>query len=164
MSNEDVKVYQDKKAKAEDFTSSAYTLFITGVLGLAALILMELGVLPIQFAAPAKYFTYAVMGGLFVVFIIIGIVSFRSSKIYEKEAEKEENLTSKIKDWAHSSLSVENIVELADCAEESQEEARYFAYFAVIKKKVEQKFGTLETSYLESICEELYAEIFEADS
>ena len=61
-------------------------------------------------------------------FIIIGIVSFRSSKIYEKEAEKEENLTSKIKDWAHSSLSVENIVELADCAEESQEEARYFAY------------------------------------
>ena len=55
-------------------------------------------------------------------------------------------------------------MELADCAEESQEEARYFAYFAVIKKKVEQKFGTLETSYLESICEELYAEIFEADS
>ena len=48
-------VYQDKKAKAEDFKSSAYTLLIVGILGIAALVLIEIGVLPIHLAAPGKY-------------------------------------------------------------------------------------------------------------
>ena len=39
--NDEVKVYQDKKAKAEDYKSSAYTLLMVGVLGIAAFILME---------------------------------------------------------------------------------------------------------------------------
>ena len=29
--NDDIKVYQDKKAKAEDYKSSAYTLLLIGV-------------------------------------------------------------------------------------------------------------------------------------
>ena len=72
-SNDDVKVYQDKKAKAEDYKGSAYTLLIVGIIGIAALICMELGVLPFQIAAPGKYITYLVMGALFLIFIIMGI-------------------------------------------------------------------------------------------
>ena len=37
-------IYQDKKAKAEDFKSSAYTLLLVGIIGIAALVLLELGV------------------------------------------------------------------------------------------------------------------------
>lgn len=56
--NDDVKVYQDKKAKAEDYKSSAYTLLMVGVLGIAAFILMEAGVLPFRLAGSGKYITY----------------------------------------------------------------------------------------------------------
>ena len=52
--NDDVKVYQDKKAKAEDYKSSAYTLLMVGVLGIAAFILMEAGVLPFRLAGSGK--------------------------------------------------------------------------------------------------------------
>ena len=48
-------VYQDKKAKAEDFKSSAYTLLIVGILGIIALILMECKVLPIQLVRCSLY-------------------------------------------------------------------------------------------------------------
>ena len=48
--NDDIKVYQDKKAKAEDYKSSAYTLLLIGVLGIVVFILMEAGVLPFQIA------------------------------------------------------------------------------------------------------------------
>ena len=70
--NEDIKVYQDMKAKAEDFKSSAYTLLLVGIVGIAALILMETGVLPFRLAGSGKYITYIVMGTLFVIFIVMG--------------------------------------------------------------------------------------------
>ena len=38
--NDDIKVYQDKKTKAEDYKSSAYTLLFVGVIGMIALVLM----------------------------------------------------------------------------------------------------------------------------
>ena len=164
MSNDEVKVYQDKKAKAEDFKSSAYTLLLTGFLGWASLGLMELGMLPIQFAAPGKYFTYAVMGGLFAVFILIGLLSYRSAKKYEREAENEENLTAQIKDWVHNNLSADKVKEQVPFAEDTPDEMRYFAYFAAIKESVVQTFGTLDASYVESVCEELYAELFDTDN
>ena len=55
--NDDVKVYQDKKTKAEDYKSSAYTLLLVGVIGLAALVMMWAGVLPFRFAGPARCFS-----------------------------------------------------------------------------------------------------------
>ena len=74
-----VKVYHDNKSKAEDFKSSAYTLLIVGILGIVAIVLIELGIIPFKMAAPGKYITYGVMGALFLIFIIMGISSFGSA-------------------------------------------------------------------------------------
>ncbi|MCM1182282.1 MAG: hypothetical protein NC337_02780 [Roseburia sp.] len=156
-----IKVYQDKKTKAEDFKSSAYTLFIAGVLGIAALVLMETGVLPFRLAAPGKYITYVVMGALFVIFIIMGISSFISAKKYAKEAETEEDLTDRIKSWARENITADRLRQQAYFAEDTPEEARYFQYFAALKDAVGQEFDGLNASYLEAVCEELYAELFE---
>ena len=91
--NDDIKVYQDKKAKAEDYKSSAYTLLLIGVLGIVVFILMEAGVLPFQIAGSNKYITYGVMGTMFVVFIVMGVLSLRFSKKYTEEAAVEKDLT-----------------------------------------------------------------------
>ena len=160
-SNEDIKVYQDKKTKAEDLKSSAYTLFIVGILGIVAMILMELGFLPIQLAAPSKYITYGVMGAMFIIFIIMGISSLKSSKVYEKEAVTEDNLTEDIKKWTKENIDVKTLKEKASFEEGVSEEEKYFRYFEFLKKSIKEKFGNLNASYLEAVCEDLYTELFE---
>ena len=160
---QDIKVYQDKKAKAEDFKSSAYTLLLVGILGIAGLILMEAGVLPFHFVGSGKYMTYGVMGTLFVIFIVMGIFSFRSSKQYAQEAETEDDMTDKIKKWALENISAASIKERVIFEDGTPEEVKYFKYFEGIKAAITQEFGALNTSYLEALCEELYAEIFEKD-
>ena len=159
--NKDVNVYRDKKTKAEDFKSSAYTLLIVGILGLAALAMMEFGILPIKLAAPGKYITYAVMGIMFIVFIIMGISSFRSAKTYEDEARDEDDLTARIKEWANKNISADDIKSRIYFEDNTPEEMKYFRYFEVMKELVVQEFGDMNISYLDAVCEELYSEIFE---
>ena len=156
-----IKVYQDKKTKAEDFKSSAYTLIIMGVLGLVALVLIELGVIPLHLAAPGKYITYTVMAAMFIIFIITGIGSFRSFKKYASESKSEDELTERINTWVHENINKEYITGKAGISEETSDEIKYFKYFEVLKDSVTAKFGELDASYLEAICEELYADIFE---
>lgn len=154
-------IYQDKKAKAEDFKSSAYTLLLVGIAGIAALFLLELGVFPFRLLAPQKYITYGVMGTLFVIFIIMGIASFRSAKQYVKEAAAEDEQTAKIKAWSLENINAEIIRESVDFDSDVTDEEKYFKYFEVIKAMISQEFKVVNPLYLEEICEELYAEIFE---
>lgn len=159
--NEDIKVYQDKKTKAEDFKSSAYTLFIVGFLGIIALILIECGLLPVQLAAPNKYITYFVMGAMFLVFMVMGVSSFRSFKVYEKEAVTEDKLTADIKKWTKENIDVKELMEKVRFEEDILEEEKYFRYFEILKSCITDKFGKLNASYLEAVCEEVYTELFE---
>ncbi|MDE5699425.1 MAG: hypothetical protein K2I96_18785 [Lachnospiraceae bacterium] len=158
--NDDVKVYQDKKAKAEDYKSSAYTLLLVGIIGIAALVLMIAGVLPFRFSGSGKYITYGVMGVMFAGFIAAGIYSFQSSKTYAREAADEEDLTERIKAWAKEHITSDAIRQRVWVEDGTPEEVKYFQYFEAIKVSVTQEFGSLNVSYLEAICEELYAELF----
>lgn len=159
-----VKVYQDKKSKAEDFKSSGYTLIIVGVLGLVALVLLELGVFPFSLAAPGKYITYLVMGAMFLIFVIMGFSSFKSFKKYAKEAETEDDLTSRIKNWTLENVTKESITKKAALPAEMPDEIKYFRYFEMLKSAIKAEFGEINASYLESLAEELYGEIFEENN
>ncbi len=153
--------YQDKKAKAEDFKSSAYTLLLVGIIGIAALVLLELGVFGFRLASPQKYMTYGVMGALFVIFIVMGIMSLRSAKQYVTEAATEEDLTAKVKAWAKEHLTADMVRDAVPFEEDTPDEEKYFKYFAYLQAAVTQEFGTLSPAFAEAFCEELYAELFE---
>ncbi|MDE5825207.1 MAG: hypothetical protein K2H91_11075 [Lachnospiraceae bacterium] len=158
--NDDVKVYHDKKAKAEDYKSSAYTLLLVGIIGLTGLVLMITGVLPFRLYGTGMI-TYGVMGVMFVVFIVLGISSFQSSRTYAKEATDEADLTEKIKAWAKEQITADLIKERVWFEDGIPDEVKYFQYFEAIKAAVTQEFGQLNASYLEALCEELYTNIFE---
>jgi uncharacterized membrane protein len=159
--NDDIKFYQDKKAKAEDFKSSAYTLLLVGVIGIVALILINMGVLPIRFVGSGKYISNTVMGALFVIFIVIGISSFKSSKQYEKEAVDEEDLSKRIRTWIHDNVTADSIKESVYFDEGTPEEMKYFKYSEILKSMITDEFGNINASYLDALCDELYSEIFE---
>jgi uncharacterized membrane protein len=159
-SNDNAKFYQDKKAKAEDFKSSAYTLLLVGVVGLVALVLINMGVLPIILVGSGKIMTNIVMGALFLIFIVIGISSFKSSKQYEKEAVDEDDLTKKISSWVRENLTEDSIKEEVYFDEGTPDEMKYFKYSEVLKSKIIEEFGNVNASYLDALCDELYSEIF----
>ena len=159
--NDEVKVYQDKMAKAEDYKSSAYTLLLVGILGILAFILMEAGVLPFRLAGSGKYITYGVMGMMFVIFIVMGILSLKSSQKYTQEAAAEQDLTEKIRAWSKEHITADSVKERVWFAEDTPDEMKYFKYFGAIKSAVTQEFCSMNASYLEALCEELYTEIFE---
>lgn len=158
---DDVKVYQDKKTKAEDYKSSAYTLLLVGLIGMTALVLMVAGVLPFHFGGGGRYITYGVMGILFVVFIVMGFSSLKASRRYAKEASDEENLTERITAWAQEQLTADVLGQCVWFEEGTSDEEKYFQYFEAIKTAVTQEFGSLNASYLDALCEELYTELFE---
>lgn len=159
--NDDIKVYQDKKTKAEDYKSSAYTLLFVGVIGMIALVLMMAGVLPFRFAGAGRFITYGAMGALFAVFIVMGISSFQSSKKYAMEAVQEDDLTERIKAWAKAHLTADAIRRSTWSETGTPDEMKYFQYFEAIKTTVTQEFGSMNASYLDALCEELYADLFE---
>ena len=98
---------------------------------------------------------------MFVIFIVMGILSLKSSKRFTQEAAVEEDLTGKIKAWAKEQITAESIKERVWFEDGTPDEMKYFKYFEGIKSAVTQEFGSLNASYLDALCEELYAEIFE---
>ena len=158
---DEVKVYQDKKAKAEEYKSSAYTLLLVGVIGMAALVLIIAGELLFCFSGGGRYSTYGVMGVLFAVFIVMGFSSLKASKRFAEEASDEENLTGKIKAWVREQITADVLRQRIWIEEGTSDEEKYFQYFEAIKTAVTQEFGSLNASYLDALCEELYAELFE---
>ena len=106
-----------------------------------------------------KYMITGVMGVLFLLFIIMGAISMRNSKIFRKKAGKENNLTIEIKKWCTSNLREEEIDSLLDLSGE-QEELKYFQRIDYVKKAIQKQFVNLDEAYLDRLVEEVYTEIF----
>ena len=150
--------YVNNSEKAENNRSSAYTLLIVGSIGFILVVLYFLDVIPVR--GLNKYMISGVMGALFLLFIIMGGVSLRSARIFEKKAGSENNLTSEIKKWCMTNLSAKAIDESLHFDQE-EEEAKYFARTERVKELISGKFMNLDQDYLERLADEIYASIFE---
>ncbi len=153
-------VYMNNEEKAEENRTSAYTLLTVGGLGLLAIILFFLDIIEINVSITNKYIITGVMGVLFILFIIMGIVSLRNSKILKKKAYKENNLTTEIKRWCVENLQKESIDEALGFTGESAE-LKYFQRIDYMKKTINRQFMNLDDAYLDRLIEEVYPEIFE---
>lgn len=150
-------VYENKKDKAENFKSSAYTLIGVGVAGALLLVLCKAGVIPF----PLNMMTTCVMGLLFAVFIIMGISSYQSYKKYVVDASEEETLQIEVKKWCVDNLTKEEI-DRNLFEEDVAEEMKYFIRMGKMKQMVAKVYSNLEEGFLDSILEALYPDIFEA--
>ncbi len=153
-------VYMNNEEKAEENRTSAYTLLTVGGLGFLAIILFFLDIIEINVSITNKYIITGVMGVLFILFIIMGIVSLRNSKILKKKAYKENNLTTEIKRWCVENLQKEGIDEALELTGESVE-LKYFQRIDYMKKTINRQFMNLDDAYLDRLIEEVYPEIFE---
>lgn len=153
-------VYEAAAQKAENFRSGAYTLIAVGILGLLFLGGIYAELLPIRLTGPSRYFVGIVMGGLLVVFLVMGILSLRSSRKFAGRAKEESALREELRRWCRENLNAEALDRSIPDLPET-EELKYFKRTERIQEMISEKFLNLEPGYLESFVDEIYPEYFE---
>ncbi len=152
--------------RAEDYKSSGWTLIIVGGIGLAAMILIMLGIIPINLASNIKYITYGVMSALFIIFLVVGVRSFGSAKEMEALAKREADLDGEIKEWFAASFDCVSID--ADCKnagplDNLDDVEKYYQRSANIKEKIVAKYPELDEAFLDKMTEDVYQNMYESD-
>lgn len=155
-------LYENSAERAADNKSSAYMLLIVGGLGLLVVALGIMGVLPFRLTGTMKYMTYGIMSALFILFIIMGIVSMKSYRIFAKKAESENSLRSTIEKWCLENVKSADFEGEISAAEVSEEE-KYFKRASWMKEKISKKFLNLDEAFLENFVDEIYDKIFEEE-
>lgn len=150
--------YVSKKAKTEDMKSTAYTFTLVGALGILLLLLFATGVLPVQTAGYMKIMICLVMGVMFVIFLFIGVRSFRQLNGLKDDAAIEEQLFSEVTEWFLAAYTAEEIDSSVDI--DQSEETLYFARYEVMNRWISEKYPDLEEAFLDHIIETLYSAIF----
>ncbi|MCR4590265.1 MAG: zinc ribbon domain-containing protein [Lachnospiraceae bacterium] len=155
-----LKPFRKAAERAEDLRSSAYTLLIVGVLGLIAVLLLYFGAFPIQFTGAGKYMVTGTMAVLFLLFLIIGINSYRKIQPLREEAEREEKKIEEISRFFFDTYTAESLDREA-LGRDRDEVGEYFLRSSFIKKCLNERFMDLEPSFLEFMTDKLYNEMFE---
>ena len=151
--------YQDSSQKADDNRSSGWMLLILGLLGLTMEVLGITGVIHLRLSNP--YLFYGVMGAIFLLFLIAGVISIRNAALFSRKAESENSLRSTMLDWCREALHAEEIDDQVKVPDIS-EEVLYFSRTAYIKERLNQQFINLDQDFLDHFVDaHVYELIFE---
>ena len=153
-------VYEDASKKAEEYRSGALTLLVVGGIGILALILMNVGVIPVSFSGFTKKLVTGVMGTLFIIFLVLGITSMNSYKKLKLVRNDEQEKKDAIKQYLKNTIVVEDFD--ADLKETGiRDEILYFRRIDKLKTMIQSYDATVNGPFLDYIIEEVYGEIFE---
>ncbi len=151
--------YMNSGAKAEENRSSAWVLLVVGILGILVMALGITGVLPLNIGNP--YMFYGVMSAVFILFIVMGVVSMRNAKLFEKKAESENSLVDTLLKWSGENLTAEEIDTQIENAADTPKEALYYKRFEVIRSQMNHQFMNLDQQMLENLIDtKIYEQIF----
>ena len=101
------------------------------------------------------------MGGVFVIFVIAGIVSFMHAKKVKIDADEEDALIKEILDWADSNISITEIDKNADLTQ--PEEILYFGRADVIKDLLMHQFENADEALIMELTEQIYQKLYESE-
>lgn len=160
VASQPVSVYQDSAEKAEDNRSSAWTLLIVGCGGLLVMALGMAGLLPFHLTGTNKYMVYGIMSALFLLFVVMGVISMKNSKIFAKRAESENSLRETLVKWCQDSLDPVEIDAQLHLSDKTSEEILYFKRFEKMKEKLNHQFMNLDQAFLEHFIDEQYDIVF----
>lgn len=153
--------YVEKSKKYEDVKSTAYSFLFVSVAGILFFILVYTGVIPIQFATYMKYLMAIVMGGMFLIFFIIGVRSFQSLGSLEAEVLQEQEDLSIAKSWFFKQYSAKAIDITTDIRESDELQQKYFLRSYFIKGVLLEKFPAFKDDFLDYLTDLIYEELYQ---
>lgn len=143
-------IYENSTEKYKDYFSSAVTFLICGVAGLIVLLLNDFGVLHFLSSEGASFILMnVVLGGLFIAFIVIGIMSFKHSKKAKKQAEEELSSSQELLGWLKENITAEKIESSYNT--DIPDEMKYFNRSEYIKKVLLEQFPDSKSEIVESV-------------
>lgn len=154
--------YVDKREKASEYKSSGFVLLIVGAAGLAALVLVYLGLLPGFNSLKSNYMFMGVMGFLFLIFIITGVMSFLKVKDILVQASEDEDLVSRAKKFMEEMLPREAVDRAVGKSGDVEEEI-YFKRAEYMGNVLKDEFPDMEETLREKLIEERYSELYESN-
>ena len=147
--------YTQKSKKLEDAKSSSWLFILFGFAGLALLGGIWLGLIPIPLAFYMRILYTIVLGGLFLILIIVGFHYLSKTKILESETQKEEQQTTEIISSITKAYSLEMLDEQIQAPSLSMEQL-YFERYEKIAAIIQKDFGIDDEAYLDYLVEKIY--------
>lgn len=153
-------VYESSEKRAEENRASAWVLLVIGVIGLALILLSVTGVFRLPSFFNGSYMFFCVMGALSVLFIVMGIVSFKSAKVFQKNVESENTLKDSLETWCRENLKGEEIDNYIQMRAPGMEgESLYFPRIELIKARINHQFLNLNQDFLDQFVDEVVYEM-----
>ena len=150
--------YVDPMERAENYRSVAVVLFLVGIIGVVALILMDLNIIPINFFGSSNYLVNIVMGALFAIFIAMGVNSMINYNKLKNKASTDDELRQRIYSWIDNEL--DKSIRDENVSEEDNEEIKYFNRTQVLSDELSRRFDDLSDDFRDYIIEDLYDRIY----
>lgn len=152
--------YVPKRSRYEDNKSSALTFLLVGGVGAVLVLLHAVGIIDFNLTTFSKILTSTVMGALFIIFIIVGIVSAKNSSRYKNEAAAEEALTGQICSSFHELYTTDGIDNACGITADSSNYEKWDLRYHFIEKQLSDEYPELTEDYLEYITEKIYNELY----
>ncbi len=146
--------YTTKEDEYKDLKFSGITFVMFSILGGIFLTLCQLEILPIRY----EKFVFVAIALVFVIFLIIGIVSFVKASKVKLEIPAEQIKTEEIFQWLSNELSQEIMDGWRD--DEVTEVENDLLITSHIRASLIQKYSTESISYLEYIADRYYNEYY----
>lgn len=153
-------VYESSAKKMEENKASAWSLLVVGAAGIVLIVLCLTGVITLPRVFGGSYLFFGVMGALCIIFLIMGVVSFRNAKGFEKNVESENHLKESLTTWCGENLKgadIDNYIRMRNPGLE--EEAMYFPRMELIKARINHQFMNLDQSFLDQFVDEVVYEM-----
>ena len=101
-----------------------------------------------------------VLSPMFIIFIVIGILSFTASRKDKKNAAIESDNSDRILGWLNDNVTTTDIDSSFDSAELT-EEMKYFERSDYIKKAVNEHFDGLDDEFVDNIADQYIEKMFQ---
>lgn len=145
--------------KYSDIMSSAATMLLVGGIGIIFILLVIGNIITLPLNSETSWLFYSVMGGVFIIFIIAGIISFMHAHQVKIDAAIEDQLIENILNWSNEHLTKEFLDCDLDMTE--PEEILYFARADKIKDSLMHEFESADEALINELTEQIYQKIYE---
>lgn len=151
-------VYTSQSSRYADYKYTGYLFCITSIVGLIVVTLNLLGVVSLFYASQASaLLIYGVLYGMFIIFLLVGCSSFKSSKKIKELVAKEDDFLKEINQFIEQNISTELF---KDEDSTQPEEQLYFLRADIIKEKILSQYPDIEETLLDKIVDETYDKMF----
>lgn len=145
--------------KYNDITSSAFTMLFVGIAGILFMALVLLEIIPLPLNPETSWLFYSVMGGIFIIFIVSGVISFMHAKQVKIDADVEDNLIEEILSWADKNLSQPILDKGLDTSQPN--ELLFFSRADKIQDALMHRFENTDEALIYELTEQIYQRLYE---